>query len=47
VGRFGSTADIAAAVAFLVSPAGSYVNGTDLVVDRGRQFSFGGPAVAH
>jgi NAD(P)-dependent dehydrogenase (short-subunit alcohol dehydrogenase family) len=41
VGRFGSRTDIAGAVAYLVSPAGRYVNGTDLVVDGGRQFSFG------
>ena len=41
VGRFGSRRDIATAVAFLASPAGLYVNGTDLVVDGGRQFSFG------
>lgn len=41
VGRFGARADIADAVAYLVSPAGQYVNGTDLVVDGGRQFSFG------
>lgn len=41
VGHFGSTSDIANAVAFLVSPAGSYINGADLTVDGGRQFSFG------
>jgi len=41
VGRFGSSADVAGAVAYLVSPAGRYINGTDLVVDGGRQFSFG------
>ncbi|MBV6756705.1 SDR family oxidoreductase [Rhodococcus opacus] len=41
VGRYGERDDIAAAVAYLVSPAGRYVNGTDLVVDGGRQFSFG------
>ncbi|KAA9159476.1 SDR family oxidoreductase [Amycolatopsis acidicola] len=40
VGRFGSRADVAGAVAFLASPAGQYINGTDLVVDGGRQFSF-------
>lgn len=39
IGRFGDVEDIANAVAYLVSPAGSYVNGTDLVVDGGRQFS--------
>jgi NAD(P)-dependent dehydrogenase (short-subunit alcohol dehydrogenase family) len=41
VGRYGSKTDVAAAVAYLVSPAGRYVNGADLVVDGGRQFSFG------
>jgi NAD(P)-dependent dehydrogenase (short-subunit alcohol dehydrogenase family) len=41
VGRFGSRSDIASAVAYLVSDAGRYVNGTDLVVDGGRQFCFG------
>lgn len=41
VGRFGSVEDIANAVAYLVSPAGNYVNGTDLVVDGGRQFGRG------
>lgn len=38
VGRFGEVEEIAAAVAYLVSPAARYVNGTDLVVDGGRQF---------
>jgi len=41
VGRFGDRSDIASAVAYLVSPAGQYINGADLVVDGGRQFSFG------
>ena len=41
VGRFGERKDIASAVAYLVSPAGQYINGADLVVDGGRQFSFG------
>ena len=41
VGRFGDRSDIANAVAFLVSPAGQYINGADLVGDGGRQFSFG------
>jgi NAD(P)-dependent dehydrogenase (short-subunit alcohol dehydrogenase family) len=41
VGRFGAVEDIANAVAYLVSPAGSYINGTDLVVDGGRQFGRG------
>lgn len=38
VGRFGRVDEIAAAVTYLVSPAAQYVNGTDLVVDGGRQF---------
>lgn len=41
VSRYGTADDIAAAVAYLVSPAGRYVNGADLVVDGGRQYSFG------
>ncbi len=35
-GRLGTPADIGAAVAFLASPAASYVNGVDLPVDGGR-----------
>jgi NAD(P)-dependent dehydrogenase (short-subunit alcohol dehydrogenase family) len=38
VARFGRVDEIAAAVTYLVSPAAAYVNGTDLVVDGGRQF---------
>lgn len=38
VGRFGEADEIAAAVTYLASPAAQYVNGTDLVVDGGRQF---------
>jgi NAD(P)-dependent dehydrogenase (short-subunit alcohol dehydrogenase family) len=38
VARFGRVDEIAAAVTYLVSPAAGYVNGTDLVVDGGRQF---------
>jgi NAD(P)-dependent dehydrogenase (short-subunit alcohol dehydrogenase family) len=34
-GRLGTTADIAAAVEFLASPAASFVTGTDLLVDGG------------
>ncbi|MFN7964226.1 MAG: SDR family oxidoreductase [Acidobacteriota bacterium] len=35
-GRFGEAQDVAAAVAFLASPAAAYVNGINLPVDGGR-----------
>lgn len=36
--RLGQISDIANAVAYLCSPAGAYVTGTELVVDGGRQW---------
>jgi 3-oxoacyl-[acyl-carrier protein] reductase len=35
-GRFGMAEDIAAAIAFLCSPAAGYINGVTLAVDGGR-----------
>jgi hypothetical protein len=35
-GRFGQAAEVAAAVAFLASPAAGYITGTSLPVDGGR-----------
>ena len=39
VGRFAQPAEIAAAIAFLASPAAAYVNGVSLAVDGGRMQS--------
>lgn len=35
-GRFGSSEEIAAAIAFLATPAAAYINGVSLAVDGGR-----------
>lgn len=37
LGRLGQVADIADTVAFLASPAGSFITGADILVDGGRQ----------
>jgi len=42
LGTFGKTLDIANAAVFLCSDAGAYINGTDLVVDGGRNRSRAG-----
>lgn len=42
LGEFGKTKDIAEAAVFLCSDAGSYITGTDLVVDGGRNRSRAG-----
>jgi len=39
VGRFAEAGEIAAAIAFLASPAAAYVNGVSLAVDGGRMQS--------
>jgi 3-oxoacyl-[acyl-carrier protein] reductase len=39
VGRFAEPAEVAAAIAFLASPAAAYVNGVSLAVDGGRMQS--------
>jgi 3-oxoacyl-[acyl-carrier protein] reductase len=35
-GRFGEAWEVAAAIGFLASPAGGYINGVSLPVDGGR-----------
>ena len=40
LGRFGEVADIAEAIVYLSSLAGSYITGADLLIDGGRQFNF-------
>lgn len=39
MGRFAEAGEIAAAIAFLASPAGAYINGINLPVDGGRMAS--------
>ncbi|WP_417725191.1 SDR family oxidoreductase [Salipiger sp.] len=39
LGRVGELGDIAEAVAFFASPAGSFISGADLLVDGGRQYN--------
>jgi len=36
LGRFGKPEEIAAAAAFLASPAAAYITGTNVTVDGGR-----------
>jgi NAD(P)-dependent dehydrogenase (short-subunit alcohol dehydrogenase family) len=39
LGRVGEISDIADAVAFFASPAGSFITGADVLVDGGRQYN--------
>ena len=47
LGEFGEINDIANAVVYLASPAGTYMTGADLLVDGGRQFNFVPAKLAH
>lgn len=47
LGRVGEVADIAEAVAYLASPAGSFISGADLLVDGGRQYNVVPSKVRH
>lgn len=41
--RYGTESEVSAAVAFLLSPAASYINGVNLEVDGGSSLSKGNP----
>jgi NAD(P)-dependent dehydrogenase (short-subunit alcohol dehydrogenase family) len=47
LGRVGEISDIADAVAFLASPAGSFITGADILVDGGRQYNVVPSKVRH